>query len=280
MSRYQNHIVILGSARSGTSWLSEMMALQYRYRILFEPEHEFNTKNGQLICDRNLTKTNASKEINSYLKRVFSNRVDSDWIAQLSNRKWKRHLWPIIPRKFIIKFVRCNLGLNYITDEFEIPTLFVIRNPYDVIASQSRVKFPWLYDLSWFKSQDDLCHLIKSTYDFDMSQDENLSNFERLCLRWCIENSVPFLNSSQNFQFIKYEAIKSNIQVYLELCEKFNLKPLSNIDDVFNQPSSKTHKKSDIITGTISKRNLSPEEYIILNRYLDIFKINLYKREY
>ena len=116
MSRYQKHIVILGSARSGTSWLSELMALQHRYRMLFEPEHEFNTENGKLICDRYLLKAHVSDAINDYLKRVFSNRVDSDWIAQLSNRKWKRHLWPFIPKKYVIKFVRCNLAAHYLSD--------------------------------------------------------------------------------------------------------------------------------------------------------------------
>jgi len=101
MYRYKNHIVVLGSARSGTSWLSEIMSLQYRYRMLFEPEHEFNTENGKLICDRYITESSTSRDIRRYLKRVFANRVDCDWIAQLSNRKWKRHLWPFIPKKSV-----------------------------------------------------------------------------------------------------------------------------------------------------------------------------------
>ena len=280
MSRNQNHIVILGSARSGTSWLSEIIALQHRYRILFEPEHEFNTEKGKLICDRYLTGSSASNNIKNYFKRVFSNRVDSDWIAQLSNRKWKRHLWPFIPKKFVIKFVRCNLAVSYMTDEFKIPILFIVRNPYDVIASQRRIKFPWLYDLTWFKSQDVLCEVIKINYNYDLRKAKELSDFEKLCLRWCIENSVPFLNKDQNFELLKYETVKGNIEVYLNLCKKYGLKPLSNIKTVFNQPSSKTHKKSEIITGKTSSRKLSSEEYVILNNYLGIFKIHLYEREY
>jgi hypothetical protein len=68
--------------------------------------------------------------------------------------------------------------------------------------------------------------------------------------------------------------------VYLALCKKFDLKPLPNIKDVFNQPSSKTHKKSEIITGIAPEKKLSSEEYIILNNYLGIFKIDFYEREY
>lgn len=279
MCKYRKHLVILGSARSGTSWLSEIMALQYRYRMLFEPEHEFRTESGKLICDRHLTTTNASSKIKTYFKRIFSNRVDSDWIAQLSNRKWKRHLWPFIPEKYIIKFVRCNLAANYMANAFKIPVLFVIRNPYDVIASQKRVKFPWLYDLSWFKGQDALCALIKTVYGYDLHEEKELSDFEKLCLRWCIENSVPFLNAEQNFEVIAYETIKGDIEVYLNLCKKYGLKPLSNIKEVFKQPSSKTHRKSEIITGKIPSRKLSASEYGILNTYLDVFKIDSYERE-
>mgnify|MGYP003671147525 CR=1 FL=1 len=150
MRGYHKHIVILGSARSGTSWFSELIALQHRYRMLFEPEHEFNTKEGKLICDRFLTSETSAPSIDRYFKRIFANRVDSDWIAQISNRKWKRHLWPFIPKKYIIKFVRCNLSAHYMVERFKIPTVLIVRNPYDVLASQQRVKFPWLYDLNFF----------------------------------------------------------------------------------------------------------------------------------
>lgn len=279
MKRYQNHIVILGSARSGTSWFSEIIALQYRYRLLFEPEHEFNTKQGKLICDRYLTEEINTLPINGYLSRVFSNRVDCDWIAQVSNRKWKRHLWPFIPKKIIIKFVRCNLSASYMATHLKIPVVFMIRNPYDVLASQQRVKFSWLYDLSCFKAQDELCGLIKSVYGYDLSKEKQLSNFEKLSLRWCIENSIPFHNENTNFEVLKYETVKADIEVYLKFCKKQGIEPLANINDVFKQPSSKTHPNSEIITGRSPKQKLSREEYRILNSYLDIFKIDFYERE-
>lgn len=280
MRTYQNHIVILGSARSGTSWFAEIIALKHRYRLLFEPEHEFNTKKGKLICDRYLTENNSSTSINRYFYDIFSNNVDCDWIAQLSNRKWKRHLWPFIPKKYVIKFVRCNLSAHYVADYFKIPVIFIIRNPYDVLASQQRVKFPWLYDLSWFENQMELCELIKCNYNYDLHKEKPSSDFEKLSLRWCIENSVPFLNTNANFEVMKYETVKADIEVYLNFCVRYNLEPLDNIHEAFKQPSSKTHNKSQIITGKIPQRLLSSEEYKILNTYLDIFKIDLYKRNY
>ena len=52
MSKFNKHIIVVGTARSGTSWLSETMAQKHRYRMLFEPEHQTRTKKGYLICDQ------------------------------------------------------------------------------------------------------------------------------------------------------------------------------------------------------------------------------------
>src|SRR5690606_27664684 len=159
VGKFNKHVIVVGSARSGTSWLSETLAQPFRYRMLFEPDQETRTKRGHLLCDTWLTSKADSSEAYTYLKTVFKNRVDCDWIAQNSNRKFKRHLWPFVPKKFIIKFVRCNLSAHYINAEFDIPLIHIIRNPYDTIRSQQQVKFPWLYDLSHFAKQEKLVKL-------------------------------------------------------------------------------------------------------------------------
>ena len=280
MSRFNKHIIIVGTARSGTSWFSEIIALQHRYRMLFEPEHEFNTRRGTLICDRYMTLDTKTAEIDTYLKHVFANRVDCDWIGQISNRKWKRHLWPIIPKKIIIKFVRCNLSAKFMAEHYQIPVVFMIRNPYDVLASQQQVKFPWLYDLSWFQGQDKLCALIFDTYGFDLRQNIAFSDLEKLCIRWCVENTIPFLDGGEkSFEVYKYEEVKGDINLFLNFCKTHNLEPLKAIDSAFSKPSSKTHPNSSIITGTTKSLNFNKSDYKLINSYLDLFKINAYERQ-
>lgn len=281
MKTYNKHLVVLGSARSGTSWLSELFAQQHRYRMLFEPEHEFNTKKGKLICDKYLTNVNATYSVKTYLKRVFKNQVDNDWIAQISNRKWKRHLWPFIPKKYIIKFVRFNLSAHLLIDEFQIPTIFVIRNPYDVLASQNRVRFPWLFDLSHFSSQPELCDLIQKEFGFDISNIQNLSNLDKLSLRWCIENSVPFINNGHDkIELYKHEDLRNDKNLFLKICKDHQLEPLKNIDEVYTKPSSKTHPRSKVRKEKSPDAKFTPEEYQTINKYLDIFQIDFYARKY
>ena len=275
MKQFNKHLVILGSARSGTSWLSELIARQYRYRILFEPEHEFNTKKGKQICDKLVTQKNIVRQQQLYLKDVFNNRIDNDWIAQLSNRKLKRHLWPLIPNKFIIKMVRCNLAVDYLSTI--IPTIVIIRNPYKVIESQNRVKFPWLYDLDHFAKQEEICDDLYDKFKFGLTNLKSKSHTERLMIRWCIEN-VQFIENKNGYDIYEYEDLVENLDLFSGICERYGLEPILNIEDEYKRPSSKTHPRSYIKTGSLNS-SLSKEDYKYINQYLDVFKIDKYKRK-
>ncbi|WP_461599627.1 sulfotransferase domain-containing protein [Winogradskyella sp.] len=256
MRSFNKHIIIAGSARSGTSWLAEIIALQFRYRLLFEPEHEYQTQEGHLICDKFISKQVLQKEQEEYFRRVFRNKIDNDWIAQISNRKFKMHLWPFIPKKYVIKFVRCNLSAHFMSSYFNIPLLFIIRNPYDVILSQNRVKFNWLYNLNHFKRQKPISEVLDSKYNFNWNAVDTYTEIEILALRWCLENKVVFdlhETDNSNFTIVKYEDLKSDINLFYDLCKTYDLKPLSNLEELYGRPSSKTHPKSEI-------RNVSKEK--------------------
>ncbi|WP_204346105.1 sulfotransferase domain-containing protein [Psychroserpens algicola] len=283
MPKFNKHIIIVGTARSGTSWLSETMASQHRYRMLFEPEHETQTLKGHLLCDKWITSQTVSKDVHSYLTQIFSNRVDSDWIAQNSNRKFKRHLWPFIPKKFIIKFVRANLMAQYMNESYGIPVIHLLRNPYDVIRSQQKVKFPWLYDLSHFVKQEALLKLIKHHFGFDISTYETLSDIEILALRWCIENVLPldiFESYTSHVKVVTYETLVSDIKEFYNLCDEFQIEPVSNLEDYYKKPSSKTHPESRVHSGKKEVSNWSQDDLNKMNTILDTFKTTLYPRQY
>ncbi|MCX7549064.1 sulfotransferase domain-containing protein [Xanthomarina sp. F1114] len=281
MSKFNKHIIVVGSARSGTSWLGETLAQPFRYRMLFEPEQETRTKRGYLLCDQWLTSKAESPEAYTYLNSVFKNRVDCNWIAQNSNRKWKRHLWPFIPKKFIIKFVRCNLSAHFMNRTFDIPIIHIIRNPYDTIQSQQQVKFPWLYDLSHFAKQEKLVKLILDNYNYDLLKYNNLTDVEVLALRWCIENVIPLEllePYSGKASVVKYEDLLTNMELIYELCETYNMEAVPNLQKHFKQPSSKTHPNSTLHKNNVEKKRLSKETLQDINTILNIFKTNLYSR--
>ncbi|WP_225035566.1 sulfotransferase domain-containing protein [Winogradskyella sp. SM1960] len=277
---FNKHVLVVGSARSGTSWLSEIIALQSRYRMLFEPEHEFRTPKGHLLCDQWLTPVDNTKHQRTYLKAVFSNRVDCDWIAQISNRKNKQHLWPFLPKKYVIKMVRGNLLATYVNNTFNIPTMHIIRNPYEVINSQLRVSFPWLIDLTCFANQPKLVSLIQDTFDFDISNFNTLNVTQRLTLRWCIENVLPLevLQQPKNqFEVVRHEQLLKNINLFYGLCERYDLEPLSDIRTRYTKPSSKMHPRSQLLDGTVvQKPILDADKMTDINEILMKFRSTLY----
>ena len=280
MKSYNKHIIIAGSARSGTSWLAEIIALQFRYRLLFEPEHEYQTQEGHLICDKFITEGILQNEQEEYFKKIFKNKIDSDWIAQISNRKLKMHLWPVVPKKYVIKFVRCNLSAHFMSSYFEIPLLFITRNPYDVILSQNRVKFNWLYNLNHFKHQKPITEVLESKYNFSWDEADGYSEIETLSLRWCIENKVVFdlhEADNSNLKIVKYEDLKSDINLFYDLCKTYDLKPLSNLEELYSRPSSKTHPESNIKSGSKNVQNVDADSFEIIKKTLDRFNVDNYQ---
>ncbi|MGC1472575.1 MAG: sulfotransferase domain-containing protein [Psychroserpens sp.] len=282
MPRFNKHIIIVGTARSGTSWLSETMAQTRRYRMLFEPEQETRTKLGYLLCDQWLTKPSDSKAAHNYLKQVFANRVDCDWIAQNSNRNYKMHLWPLLPKKFIIKFVRCNLSAHYMNTAFGIPVVHVIRNPYEVLASQSRVNFPWLVDLSYFKSQKELVAFIQKEFNLDIIISSNYTDLQLKTLRWCIENIIPLhvleVKPSKNYRVVKYEDLVADTNVFCDICEEFNIEYSKDIERIIALPSSKAHSKGTLSNSKTRDSLFSASELKEINMILDIFGMNMYPK--
>ncbi len=280
MSQYKKHAVILGSARSGTSWLSENLAKPFRYRMLFEPEHDVNTPKGHLLTDKLfLDKEDVSKKASRYLHQVLKNRVDSDWIAQNSNRKYKMHLWPVVPKKFIVKFVRFNLSGLYVARDMGIPTVHIIRNPYDVIKSQKRVAFPWLLNFKYFLNQPQLIDILRNEYRYDLKAIEGKTDTEKLVVRWCLENVIPleyFRYSNENFQVVKHEDLRRSINTYKDLCENLGLEVVENIDSEYTKPSSKTHPKSHIQGKRDKNLLLNQEETDTITSILNQFKQTLY----
>lgn len=279
MSKFNKHIIIVGTARSGTSWLSEMVASQKRYRLLYEPEHEIRTKKGYLLCDKWIEGVVDIKETGHYLKNIFQNRVNSDWIAQNSNRKFKRHLWPFLPKKYIIKFVRANLSAKFMNEEFNIPVIHIIRNPYDVIRSQQRANFPWLIDFTHFIKQEKLVSLIKDSFDLDITHFQQFTRIEKLTIRWCIENVIPLEvlePASYLYKVVKYEDLIADVGIFKSICKEFDLEPIKNIDSVYRKPSSKTPKDSIIRTNKERKSYWSNEELKQVTGILTAFKTQLY----
>ncbi len=246
----KDKILVFGSGRSGTSWLAETMARPRGYRLLFEPEHDDHVSGGTVLTDRLLIPGKVYPDVDKFLLRLLRNRIDNDWIAQHSYRKYKIHLWPFLVKKIIIKFVRCNLGMHYMAHRFQVPVVYIRRDPYTTLHSQQRVKFPWLFNLDKFREQKELVDRVSEIGGKGLFEKE-LNPLQQLSLRWAIENLLPFhprFQSSEtiNITYLDYHMMKGNIPAYRELLDKLGLQVPVDLADRLGKPSSKTHPRSII----------------------------------
>jgi hypothetical protein len=266
-------VLVFGSARSGTSWLSELMARPRGYRLLFEPEHETHVPQGHLLADIWMTQPGDVDPARRFLRRLLSNRVDNDWIAQCSYRKLKMHLWPFLVRQIVIKFVRCNLGMSILCKEFDVQAVYVRRNPYDTLFSQYRVRFPWLFDLSKFAANDILHMELQNRYGIDI-REEAFSDWEKLAVRWSLENifvedyfGERLLHG--NIRFVEYERLRGDVESCASLFNGLGLKISDNFEKLVVKPSSKTHPKSMIRNPNGFRSSSKPELPADAKRQID-----------
>ncbi len=240
--KYNKHLIIMGSARSGTSWLSESISHQRGYRLLFEPDHPNHVKEGKLIADRWLKGSEHCPDLERFFAKLLRNRIDNDWIAQHSFRKFKIHLWPFLTKFYIIKLIRSNLAIEYLLKNIQVPVIKIVRNPESVLLSQLRVKFPWLFELNHFAANEELFKYVLANAQIDLS--EKYDEFESLVIRWAIENAL--FPAIDGVPLYRYEDLSSNYSLVGEVMKNAGMVIPSDLNYRLSRPSSKTHPRSVI----------------------------------
>jgi len=133
---YHNTILLSSLGRSGSTMVSNVINGDNGYRVIFEPFKQGTVK----IAERFTYPTfvaplNADMELLNVLNRILSGKIRTAW-TDLDNKK-------IIASQRLIKDVRTNLMLGWIKTYYpDLPVILLIRNPFAVIESWMRLKWP------------------------------------------------------------------------------------------------------------------------------------------
>ena len=130
-------ILVAGTARSGTTWLANIIDAQLGCRILFEP---FHPKVEAYEADQLFPYVRPGEQaprLHQYAERVLRGQIRDPWIDSEATRLW--------PKYRLIKDVRLNLVLKWFCDTFpEVPVLLIVRHPCAVVLS--RMEAGWEAD--------------------------------------------------------------------------------------------------------------------------------------
>lgn len=128
-------LLVSGAARSGTTWLAEVLARATRSRLMFEPLAPQAVPEGVDLpvfpCPR---PGDQAPALEDHLRRVFGGRIRDPWID--------RQPVTCHPRGRLVKMVRASFMLGWLSRTFpDVVIVYVTRDPWSVV--RSRIDLGW-----------------------------------------------------------------------------------------------------------------------------------------
>jgi hypothetical protein len=238
-----NSILIVGTGRSGTTWLADMIASQISCRIMFEPFHSKQVHGfHQFHYFQYMRQEEKNNALYNFCQKIFTGDIRDSWID--------RQVDHLNPRYRLIKDIRANLFLKWIAENFpQVPILFIIRHPCAVVLS--RMKLDWATDT-------DIAPLLEQTNlvdDFLSDKMEIIhrsqTDEEKHAVIWCISHLVPiqqFIDSTLNVVFYENLCLQPEIESS-KIFRVINFEYDNSVFEVIKQPSTTTVRSSAILTG-------------------------------
>lgn len=273
-------IFISGMARSGTTWLAEILNYDNAHRDILEPFLPSKVKTaGVFKTNQYLRPENRDPALTRHAKKILSGSFRSRW-SDWGNRKF-------ISTRRIVKDVRTNLMLKWLLElRPGMPTLFLIRHPLSIHASWKK--------LGWGRGT------AAKSGDFEevIGQAELLADyplvanglarispadyFEKSIFLWGILHYVPFRQLvSQDCLFVFYENLVLKPEeelgrIFSHLNRPFDFPSLRH---KIRAPSKTNYHDKDFSVAPESliqgwKKEFSKEEISRSLEILDIFGLN------
>lgn len=197
---YRKTVFLAGSARSGTTWVQDIINFDNEYRIMFEPFYPAKVK---LIHDwkplQYLSVGEDSPLFVEPMRDILRGNVRNKWIDRYNQR--------FFSQKRIIKAVRGNLVINWIKSHYpEIPIILLFRHPCAVANSKINIIKNWFPDsynpLDRFLVQDQLIDDYLRPYEKNIKAAKTI--FEQCIFMWCIEYFVPISKFNEREVYITF----------------------------------------------------------------------------
>lgn len=278
----ENAILIFGEARGGTTWLAETLNRISGAAISYEPlavNKDPLLKKMKFHWRQYIPEDVTYPEARLFFEKIFNGTAFNYSRSRLNSMKELKNA-----DKIVVKFIRANGMLPWLVRQFNFKykPVYLIRNPYAVIASQ--LKFP-----EWYKPFDEFIipdcpfnDIYKKHVDFlkTIKTEE-----EYLAFMWCLINLVPLKHSENNRSWITVNYENLVLAPEKELRRIFriwNLELDPKILDNINKPSFSSYRDLPLIGKEQLikwKNNLNEEQTNRIERVLRYFNIEYYNKD-
>lgn len=237
-------ILIAGTARSGTTWLAEIIASQVACRIMFEPFHSIKVKAFRTFeYFQYVRPATENAQLYAYCDTVLRGRIRHPWID--------REAAILRPDYRLIKEIRANLFLKWMQQRFpQAPLLFIIRHPCAVVLSRLQLQWATDSDIASFLCQP---QLIKDFLSDKMDIITQVrSDAAKHALIWCINNIVPLQQfAPKDLPIVFYEHLVAHPDVAIPaVFQRIGITAYQDsVYKMTQKPSATSKKHSAIVTG-------------------------------
>lgn len=134
-------VAVVGTARSGTTWLGGILANGLGARIVFEPLHPVHVPRAApfgLMPFR--APDDHDPELEAFCRDIFSGALRGWWVDRQASR--------LLPTGRVVKSVRANLMLAWLRRCFpQVPMVLLVRHPAAVVLSRMEAGWPPAMDV-------------------------------------------------------------------------------------------------------------------------------------
>ncbi len=232
--------LIVGSGRSGTTWLAEIIDPHHRQRSMFEPFRADRVDVASAFSPGEyLDPATADPIRRAAAHRILTGRVRSRWVDQYNHRS--------VATRRIVKEIRITNLIPWLRVQFpKLPILYLVRHPFGVANSATR--------LQWDDHLDTLLdqHRLFTVIDVDPAAVRATATtpFARHVARWAIENTLRLRGPDDpGLLVVSYESLVDDADQQAARIDTFlGRAPTTMVDD---RPSASAWR-SDSALGTAS----------------------------
>jgi len=284
-----SNIFIFTSARSGSTWLAELIGTQPGFKMVKEP---FNIRQ-QVVRDHlgineweGLFLPENKPLVRSYIQNYIDGK-NRDW--RLRTTRFLSKQWKFFTDRIVFKILFAGEDdINWFGDQFNGHTIFLIRHPIPV--SLSREVCPRLNSfLQAPYSQNFTDEQLRYAHQIIQKGDD----FEVAILDWCLQNVVPLKQARDNWLTISYEQMVLEPETIISsLVEKFSLEAPEKMNKSLYKASGSTVKSNSESQEVLRdsqkirenrkwlvekwKSKVAPEQEKTAQEIMDIFEVDCY----
>lgn len=246
----QRPIFICTSARSGSTWLMQMIAAAEGLQYVDQPLdiRNFHTNKYNLEPEWKFLYESKSREIK--FKKYLQDLIDGKITLQFPHQFWLDG-YDIKTNRRVFKIL---FGLNLISwfkQEFDPYIIYLIRHPVPTVLSRYKYDWPISYVANILQNEESKRIFPEKISRYGEKILKEGSNLEKYTLQWCVENYFPLkYYDDKNWLKITYEELVLNTEDLVKLMiEELDLKG-SDYDRMTQMvtkqaKSPMTHKKTE-----------------------------------